>query len=178
MKLCVFVSMCECVRVLVRPRLRVCRYVNGGLAVASGLWWHTLNQNPLNVISSHYYNSIVSWHLIASAEWEVWPSPSLVVCNYNPLCYSKRAYLAYYAILHQFRTNLRTWYQQTLLRQNSYGNASIKSCTDGLLLLYQLMHQSSHCVTLFRVILKTKLALYNQLSQVILRTRFMQTLHN
>ncbi|KAK2155111.1 hypothetical protein NP493_2109g00003 [Ridgeia piscesae] len=40
------------------------------------------------------------------------------------------------------------------------------------------MHQSSHCVTLFRVILKTTLALYNQLSQVILRTRFMQTLHN
>ena len=63
---------------------------------------------------------------------------------------------------------MRTWYQQILLRQNSYGNASIKSYTGGLLILYQLMHQSSHCVALFRVILKTKLVLYNQLSQVIL----------
>ena len=47
----------------------------------------------------------------------------------------------------QSRIIMRTWYQQILLRQNSYGNASIKVYIGGLLLLYQLMHQSSHCVT-------------------------------
>ena len=36
----------------------------------------------------------------------------------------------------QSRIIMRTWYQQTLLRQNSYENASIQSYIGGLLLLY------------------------------------------
>ena len=39
--------------------------------------------------------------------------------------------------------------QITLLCHNSYGNAQIRSYTGGLLLLYQPMHQSNNCVTLF-----------------------------
>ena len=49
-------------------------------------------------------------------------------------------------------------------------NASIRFYTGGLLLLYQPMHQSSHCVTLSQVILKTKSAWYIQPSQITPQT--------
>jgi len=65
---------------------------------------------------------------------------------------------------------MNMWSQITLLHQNTYGNALIKSYISGLLLLCQLMHQYSHCVTVFLIILKTALALSVMLSMVIFQT--------
>ena len=54
----------------------------------------------------------------------------------------------------QSRIITQMWSQITLLHQTSYRNAKTRSYTGGLLLLYQPMHQSSHCVTLFLIMLR------------------------
>ena len=70
----------------------------------------------------------------------------------------------------------KSHYYENMVSTNYATPKQLWECINKM--FYQLMHQSSHCVTLFRVIFKTKFALYNQFSLVILRTRFMQTLHN
>ncbi|KAK2138069.1 hypothetical protein NP493_8975g00002 [Ridgeia piscesae] len=75
------------------------------------------------------------------------------------------------------RRYLESVWRKSRSSLDSYGNAYIKFYTGDLLLLYQPMQQSSHCINLFLIILKTKPASYIQLSQIILQTLLL-TLHN